>query len=111
MEVHHDAWFLFSAHTLKFNSTAGEEKCDVEDVLYHLRPHFHINSTDAFLVGAPERLTLGATDPSISFSQVFPFPDTHAAVIYLILIRHSVVSNPVQLVNQISVASAHQPVS
>lgn len=51
-------------------STAGEESCDVEDVLYHLRPSIHINSTDAFLVGAPERFAQDTADPSISVSQV-----------------------------------------
>ena len=49
---------------------AGEGNCDIESVLYHLKPNIHVDSTDAFLVGAPERLVLDTADPSMSISQV-----------------------------------------
>jgi hypothetical protein len=66
--------FIFVSHSTHFavhsSLTAGEDSCDVEAVLYNLRPNIHIDSADAFLVGAPERLPLDISDPSMRVSQV-----------------------------------------
>ena len=51
------------------------------NVLYHLKPRIHLDSTDAFLVGTPERHALDTADPSISVSQVCTFLRCHAYVV------------------------------